>query len=438
MMSYTDERVIAEAPFIEQEKSTHYPIPSTSHIEKTLGIGRPKTQLRRLRWVLSVVLLLSVAAVVAWWIGTGPSAPIRYQMGEVIRGDLTLTVTATGNLAAVNTVEVGSEISGLVETVYVDFNDRVKLGQLLAALNTDRLQAEVQQSQASLTAAEAAYKQAIATYHEQQLIYGRIQKLAEQEFVSAQDLESSEATLNRAEAAMASAYAQIEVAQANMDIVQTNLGKAEIRSPIDGVVLSRDIEPGQTVAAAFQSPVLFLLAEDLTKMELQVDVDEADVGHVAEGQVATFTVDAYPDSIFPAQITALHYASQTVGGVVTYKAVLSVENETLLLRPGMTATAEIVTQRVDDALLVPNSALRFTPPGYSYDAPPGERVVWTIRGEEPVAITLTAGPSDGLNTVVNAGDLTPGMLLLINVASDNNADGRKGSGAVATVHPPTS
>ncbi len=435
-MSYTESGVLTESPAIEFEpKRAPSSISTTAQIEKTLSIGSSESQSRRLKWVLTIALLLLVGAFIYWWISSGSSMPVQYQVQEVVQGNLTLTVTATGNLEAVNTVEVGSEVSGLVDAVYADFNDRVEKGQILAALNIDKLQAEAMKASASLSAAEAAYNQAVATLHEQSLATGRSEQLAEQAFVSEQALESSRAALKRADAAVASAYAQIEVSQANQDVAQTNLGKAEIRSPIDGVVLSRDIEPGQTVAAAFQTPVLFLLAEDLTKMELQVDVDEADVGQVAEGQRATFTVDAYPDKVFPAQITSLHFASQMISGVVTYKAELSVDNDDLLLRPGMTATADITTQTVENALLVPNSALRFTPPGYEQEVSSGEPVVWTLRDDAPVSIGVKTGPTDGIQTVITPRDITTHMQLLNNVVDESTR--RDGSEAVRAAHPPT-
>jgi HlyD family secretion protein len=256
-------------------------------------------------------------------------------------------------------------------------------------------------------------------------------------------LDEAEAAFKRAQAELASAEAQASQAEATLHARQTDLGKAIIRSPINGIVLDRSIEPGQTVAASLQSPVLFTLAEDLTQMELHVAIDEADVGYVREGQAATFTVDAYPDRSFPATITQFRYASETVDGVVTYEAVLRVDNSGLLLRPGMTATAEIVVETVEEAVLVPNRALRFEPPnleerpsdressilsailprrgGPSREKPAskqsgGERV-WMLRDGRPVAVPISTGVTDGQMSEVIEGDLQVGADLVVGIVS---------------------
>jgi HlyD family secretion protein len=260
---------------------------------------------------------------------------------------------------------------------------------------------------------------------------------------SQEDLGTVEAAYARARAVEASARAQISVAQATLDAQQTDLGKAVIRAPIGGIVLKREIEPGQTVAATLQTPVLFQLAENLSQMELHVAVDEADVGEVLEGQHATFTVDAYPNRTFDAVITQVRFAPETVEGVVTYGTVLSVDNADLALRPGMTATAEIVSQKLSGVLLVPNETLRFSPPVSEKPAggakaslfsrllphrpsPSKEKGtsgaeqahrVWTLQQGEPVAIPVEIGPTDGLATQVVGGAVTPGMALLVDVAS---------------------
>lgn len=254
------------------------------------------------------------------------------------------------------------------------------------------------------------------------------------------DLDTAKANLARSKADEASAKASVAQAEAALNVVRTDLQKAVIVSSINGVVLKRSIEPGQTVAASFQAPILFTLAEDLTQMELQVDVDEADVGQVCKGQEATFTVDAYPDRTFPAHITQVRYGSQTVDGVVTYKTVLKVDNSSLALRPGMTATAVITVNRKENALLVPNTALRFAPSttngksqtrsrglvGMLLPRPPGldakktdepdskakEQRVWTLRNGELAAITITKGLTDGVRTEVLAGLLEPGTPLV--------------------------
>ena len=261
---------------------------------------------------------------------------------------------------------------------------------------------------------------------------------------SAQDCDASQASYDRAAANLESTKAQVVQAQASLDAESTMLAKATIHSPIDGIVLKRDVEPGQTMAASFQTPVMFTLAENLTQMELHVDVDEADVGQVAVGQEALFTVDAYANKNFPAEISEVHFASQTVEGVVTYETVLTVNNSELLLRPGMTATADILVKKVKNALLVPNVALRFSPPALEQktsgsgslissliprppsgskpredtsDVNKNQQQVWVLRDEQPVAVAVTTGSSDGIKTEITSGDIETDMALIIDTIS---------------------
>jgi len=406
-------------------------------IEKTLGLGKSGKRKKKWQWIFALMILLIVTGFLVYWFMFRTSAPVQYNTAIVERGNLTVNVTATGNLEPVNTVDVGSELSGLIKTVNVDVNDRVQTGQILAVLDTKRLEAEVVQAQASVASSKAALEQADATLQEQQLQSNRMQQLYTQNFVSKQDYEASQAAFTRAKATESSSRAQVEVAQAALNVAQTNLSKAAIRSPINGIVLTRNVEPGQAVAASFQTPVLFKLAEDLTHMELNVDVDEADVGQVKEGQDAVFTVDAYPNQSFPARLKLLHYASQKVEGVVTYQGVLEVDNKDLLLRPGMTATADITTENVQNILVVPNSALRFIPPGITESQIPESKVVWTLRDGEPVAVPVTTGLSDGIKTQILSGDVKPGMVILVDVYTGKQADGAQANANTRMMrHPP--
>jgi HlyD family secretion protein len=326
-------------------------------------------------------VLAAVVLIVGYFIfARGNGEAPTYITQDVTRGDLTVTVTATGNLEPRNQVEIGSELSGTVAKVFVDVNDEVKQGQVLAVLDTTRLKAQVLQQESSLASAEARVLQADATTKESKANLARLQKVRElsgNKLPSQQDLDVAEAAVARAEGEAAAARAAVAQSRASLEAVRTDLRKTEIRSPISGVILVRSIEPGQTVAATMTAPVLFIMAEDLKKMELHVSVDEADVGNVEVGQDASFTVDAFPNRRFNARITQVHFASSntkssassssssaasaTSTGVVTYETVLEVANPELLLRPGMTATAEIVTTNIQNALLVPNAALRFTP-----------------------------------------------------------------------------
>ena len=410
-------------------------------VARRLGLDRTAPRRRRpLRWLVAVVLVLAAGWALLAALGEEDAAA-RYETQEVRRGDLSLLVTATGNLQPTNQVDVGIEVSGTIATVEVDYNDEVDVGQVLARLDRSKLEAQVERSEATLNAARARVAQMQATLTETGNTLERLRAMHEKtggRLPAQQDLDAAEAAYARTQAELASARAAVAEAQATLNVNRTDLEKAVIRSPIKGVVLVRAVEPGQTVAASFQSPVLFTLAEDLTQMELHVDVDEADVGQVRTGQAASFTVDAYPQRTFPAQVTQVRFGAQEVAGVITYKAVLKVDNAALLLRPGMTATADILVNSIEDALLVPNAALRFRPPapeagqtgggsmlGRLMPRPPraparrdGERAqdreqsVWVLRDGVPTEITVSVGVSDGQFTQVVSGDVQPGMRLL--------------------------
>jgi HlyD family secretion protein len=403
----------------------------------------PRRLLSRLPWRRTWfrLLLALVAALLAWRLlagGNDATAPV-YRTEVVTRGPLVVKVSATGNLQPTNQVDVGSELSGIVDKVLVDDNDRVRKGQVLAILDLSKLNDTVARSRANLVAANAAVQQAEATAVEARASYRRLQQVAELsggKVPSRSELDVGEAAAKRAEAAVASARASVTQARAALQSDETNLLKAHIRSPINGVVLARKVEPGQTVAASFQAPVLFTLAEDLARMELQVDVDEADVGQVKVGQKAVFTVDAWPGRTFAAVITRVGYGAQTKEGVVSYLTVLRVDNDDLSLRPGMTGSAEITTLTRESALLVPNAALRFTPSAAgarraqkgsvlsalmprppssgsrqvrkSAGADAGQQV-WVLRAGQPVAVAVRTGASNGRVTEILGGDLKEGM-----------------------------
>jgi HlyD family secretion protein len=412
-------------------------------IRQVLGSTGSAVLRARHRWPIAgaVALAILVGVGLLWYVNRNGDNG-QFITGEVTRGDLTEVVTATGTLEPVNQVDVGSELSGTIRSVEADVNDRVHKGQVLARLDTERLKARVHESQSALDAARANLAQSQATLVENRKKYERLKALAEKQLYSQQDIETAHATYERAAAAVASARAQVKAAQATLTANETDLSKAVIVSPVNGIVLKRNVEPGQTVAASFQTPVLFTLAEDLTQMELHVDVDEADVGQVKEGQKASFTVDAYPDRQFEAKIVKVHYAPSVEQDVVTYEALLSVNNSDLVLRPGMTATAEIVTRVIHDALLVPNAALRFTPPApetkekssgmrgllprphrrtpaqpQTTNAKPGARKqqVWVLRDRKPVAIPVTAGATDGRMTEITSGEIQAGTQVLVDV-----------------------
>lgn len=403
-----------------------------------------------IRGGIGIVLVLAVLALARCF--SGDDAP-GYATREVRTGDLTVSVSATGNLKPVNQVDVGSEQSGKITAVYVDVNDRVTRGQKLAELDTRRLndtvnqnRAQVASSQASVAQAQAQVALAKATLDRQLNVF----QLSGGKVPAKTEIDAARADYQGAVATLRSAQAQVDVARAQLSSAQTNLSIAQIVSPVTGVVLSRDIEPGQTVAASLNAPVLFTIAEDLTQMEVEVSVDEADVGQVKDGQSATFAVDAFPGRTFPAKVTRVNVGSNasstssstttttsTTGTVVAYTAVLSVNNQDETLRPGMTATADIVTQELHDVLLVPNSALRFKPsaarqgggitsvlpgPGrmrrgggkreVSIGAGSSQTVYVVGEDGKPKAVQVTVGASDGARTVISGGDLKAGMRVI--------------------------
>ena len=401
-------------------------------IADTLGLNESDKSRRPawLRTIVGVTIAIFAVFAISRLFGGGNDLPM-YRTEQVVRGPLVVHISATGALAPLIQVEVGTEISGTVESVLVDFNQPVEKGQLLARINAERLEASTAQSRASLALAEAQRAEAEARVFEARSNLERLRRVFELSgggVPTESELDSAQAAYDRAIANEAAAVAQIGQAQATLDGFLSDLRRARIEAPIDGIVLDRRVEAGQTVAASFQTPILFTLAGDLSEMELSVDVDEADVGLVVEGQAATFTVDAYPARSFSARVSEVRYAPRTVSGVVTYETILSVDNTELLLRPGMTATAEIVVNRVDEAILVPNAALRFTPSGWQPTdgdevgegliggliprplggtgrARDGTPRVWVLGDDEPEPLDLEVGASDGIWTVVTGSDL---------------------------------
>ncbi|MBU3078519.1 efflux RND transporter periplasmic adaptor subunit [Sphingomonas quercus] len=428
-------------------------------LDEFLGRSPPSPVARLLKWgsiAVGVVILLLLLSRCVF----GGEGPVRYATEAVERGDLRVTVSATGNLQPTNQVDVGSEQSGLIEQVFVQNNDRVNQGAILARLDTSRLTDTLVQSQAQLASAEAQVAQAQATAQQSRATLNRqeeVYKLSGGKVPSETELDTARADYARAQANVRAAQASVEQAKALVSSNQTNLSKASIKSPVTGVVLSRQVEPGQTVAASFNTPVLFTIAEDLSKMELQVKVDEADVGQVKEGQRATFAVDAYPGRSFPARIirvdvgaNATKAATSTSSSgssgtsaaatstVIAYTAVLSVDNPELTLRPGMTATADIITAEKKNVLLVPNAALRFAPAqqgasggvtsvliprgprrggaGAGKEATIGRgsvRAIYVVGADgKPQRMEVTVGDTDGAQTEVSGAELRPGMQVI--------------------------
>lgn len=403
-----------------------------AEIEAAVGLdSRSKTK----RWSRRLAYFVSAAAILgglAWWYWSPDqaSARIAYDTTPAATTPLTVTVTATGTVQPTTQVDVSSEISGVVRTVYVDNNSLVQKGDVLAALDVKRLDAQLLRAKATLAASEAKLADAKATQEQRRLAHERQVALSKKGFTATQALDDARAARDSAIAAVASAEADIEIAKADIALQQIDIGKSSIVSPVDGIVLKRAVQPGQTVASSLQAPILFTLAEDLKRMQVEANIDEADIGAVKAGQTAQFTVDAYPGKPFPAKIETLEFSPLTTDGVVTYKAILTVDNNELLLRPGMTATAQITVQQVDKALAVPNAALRFQPPqaraerGFDLtriffprpggrgapkrDQPANARSVWILKDGQPQQVTVSTGATDGKLTQIVTGDLKEG------------------------------
>jgi len=426
--------------------TNHNAPPDAATLDALLGTGAARPWYRRLLpWLLLAVLLAGAAAWWWWQAGSAARAAPVYSTETVARGNLVLKVTANGTLQPTRSINIGSELSGTVRKVNVDVNDRVKKGQVLVELDSAKLQDQVRRSKAALASAQAKVAQTTATIAEARANLGRLEEVARLsggKVPSAAELDSGRASLARAQADAAAARAGVQDAQAALSTDQTNLGKASIVSPADGVVLTRNVDPGNAVAAALQAVTLFTIAEDLSRLRLWVYVDEADVGAVKLGQEATFTVSAFPRRNFPARISRVGFGSTITENVVTYLTYLDLDNADLSLRPGMTATATITAARHDNVLLVPNTALRFTPgtlapaaakggvlSGLTPRMPTGggrrpaaatpgstagARQVWVLEpgSTTPVAVPVVPGISDGQMTEVTGGGLKAGMRVI--------------------------
>lgn len=419
---------------------------SSVSIAKLLGEPPRRAWFKR-RSVWAGVALLVLGGI-GWWLWHARSlanAAPRYATQAAIRGNLTLTVSANGTIQPTRSINIGSELSGTVLEVRVDVNDRVKKGQVLVVLDTAKLRDQILRSTATLAASSARVAQTLATVKEAQAALARLEevaKISNGRIPAKSELDSGRATLERAQADAASARAGVSDSQAALALDQINLSKASIAAPADGIVLTRTVDPGNAVAASLQAVTLFTIAEDLAKLRLWVYVDEADVGAVKTGQDATFTVSAYPTRKFPAKITRVGFGSTITDNVVTYLTYLDVSNKDMSLRPGMTANASITALQRNDVLLVPNTALRFSPASAASAAavaaakggafanmgprlPGGNRrsgarggstasakEVWVLQDGTAVAVSVVPGISDGHMTEITGGDLKVGMLVI--------------------------
>jgi HlyD family secretion protein len=440
-----------------------------------------RTDTRRRRWLVPLAILALIAATAAVWRLTAKPAAPAWSNAQVERARIATTISATGRLQALTTVQVGTQVSGTISELYVDFNSRVSKGQVIARLDPSQLQAQLTQATANLAgaqagvqtaqaaqlsagagvaAAEANVERMDAVVADAKRTLDRTRQLVEAGAAPRQQLDSAEAAMNQTSAQRQQAVAQLNQsraqaqsaasqlnaaraqaaqAAASVQLASVNVEKTVIRAPIDGVIVARNVDVGQTVAASLQAPTLFLIANDLTRMQVLADIDEADVGQLQEGARVSFTVDAYPRDTFEGRISQVRLSPQTVQNVVTYTAVIDVANPDLKLKPGMTANVTATIQERENALAVPNGALRFQPQGEAASNGGGAQagqntrrrgapVVWRVRGDKKLEpVSIRTGISDGAKTEVVSGELREGDIVA--VPAQQAAGSRPAAGA---------
>lgn len=359
----------------------------------------------------------------AWWIGGAVVAAaaviffatrgdsIDYTTETVSRGTIRAFCTATGRVNPITTVRVGTQVSGRIKALYADYNSPVTAGQLVAEIDPEPFEAQLEQARANLLSARAGLQQAKVTLEEAERNLARSRKLFADSVIGQSEFDAVETKRDVAKSSLGVARAQVVQSEAAYKYAETNLKYTRIYSPVDGIVISRDVDVGQTVAATFQTPTLFTIAEDLKKMQINTNVDEADIGKIREGQDAEFIVDAYPDSPFYGRVEQVRNSPEVVQNVVTYDVVISVDNDELKLKPGMTANVTIITSVKKDVLKIPNAALRFKPEDEK-DTVEGTNV-WVLKKSSPVPVPVTTGIDDYEYTELVEGDIAAGEEVLV-------------------------
>ncbi len=359
---------------------------------------------------LASCLVLAIAAA-AWW-AFAERSPVHYVSVPVTKGPVTRTVTASGTVNPELTIIVGTAVSGIIKELNCDYNTQVKKGQICARIDPRPYQSVVDQNRANLAIAKAQLEKDKANLTYVELALGRAAILLPTHAVSQDAYDSAKSNYDQAMAQITFDEATIQQRQASLDAAQVNLDYTSIVSPVDGTVVSRNVTMGQTVAASFQTPTLFLIATDLTRMQVDANVSESDIGGVKLGNKATFTVDAYPKNTFEGTVTQVRQSPQTVQNVVTYDIIISATNSDLTLMPGMTAANRIVIDQRDDVIRVPNQALRYTPKALAGTVPPDLPGIWLLRDGTPVSVPVVAGLDDDSFTEIVSGEVTPGDIVV--------------------------
>lgn len=368
----------------------------------------------RLPWLIGIVIALAIAGGGMWYWWTAGPPPVQYKTTMVDRGPITAIVTATGTVNPVVSVQVGSQVSGKIARLFADFNSVVKQGQILAQIDQQPFQARVSQARAAVKNARGNLGKAKNMAAQRKRELDRMAVLRRQAFVSQADLDLAATNYRDADATVEVAQAQLDQAQATLSSAELDLGYTTIYSPVNGIVVSRNVDVGQTVAASFQTPTLFVIAQDLTQMQVDANVSEADIGGVAEGKAATFRVDAYPKQFFEGVVTQVRNAPINIQNVVTYDVVITVDNRALKLKPGMTANVTIVTAKKENPLRVPNGALRFRMPNVPVDRKITQ--LWVLdQAKQPRQTTITTGIADSLFTEIAEGPVKEGDTVIVGI-----------------------
>ena len=383
---------------------------------------------KKISGVWAIVGVVVAIAVIAWLLSRGKKDDtVNFTTEAVAPANIENSVTATGSIEAVKTVTVGTQVSGIIDKLYVDYNSVVKKGQVIAELDKQNLLSQLNSSKAALSQAQANLTSAMSDLAYQKANYQRYRTLYNKGLIAANDYEQAHLSWQTAAATVAERRDAVASAREEVNRAQTNLSYAVITSPIDGVVISKSVEEGQTVAASYSTPTLFTIAKDLKDMRVIADVDEADIGGVKVGQRVTFTVDAYPDDTFEGAVTQARQEATTTNNVVTYEVVISAPNQDLKLKPGLTANVTIYTQETKGVLSVPSKALRFTP---EKDAVGGRKIkditnaknkVWTLEGNTLVAHRVTVGATDGTHTQILSG-IKKGQKVITGYAATQTTD----------------
>lgn len=417
------------APGTDLVKSGHVqpPAPHSASGEYEMAIhaepGRPHWKERRWGLIVSLGGVLILVGIAAWYWWSSKPAPLSFKAVPVDRGPITAVVTATGTVNPVVSVTVGSQVSGKISKLYADFNSVVRKGQVLAQIDPQPFEARVSQARAAVKSAKANVEKAKNTAEQRKRERDRMGRLRRERFVSQADLDLAETNFRDAQVNVDVMQAQLDQAEATLAAAELDLGYTTIYSPVNGIVVSRNVDVGQTVVASFQTPTLFVLAQDLTKMQVNANVSESDIGGVIEGKPANFRVDAYPKQFFEGTVSQVRNAPISIQNVVTYDVVITVDNRDLKLKPGMTANVTIVTDKSENPLRVPNGAVRFRMPDVAFDKKATR--VWVLGREgKPFQVDVSVGIADSLYTEITEGALKEGDRVIIGIKSPDENEGK--------------